>query len=185
MAWRLPSAVIASSLICSSEAPLNLPAGCAATTVPDAVAPAGMTVLPPTSTGVARVAEKDWPGSLSLELSVSPRRTVSVVPAGMTIGSAAGCEVPAILLLGAIAPLGLLESVAVVSVTGGLLVHAIKPNMRHKVRVSAERERIRTSNRGNVSECHVARKHERSMADRNRRLGLFRRLRYGYRYLIA
>src|SRR4029077_9083797 len=160
--WRLPSTVIASSFTCSSEAPLNLPAGCAATTVPVAVAPAGITVWPPTSTGVATVAENDCPASLVLELRVSPRRTVSVVPAGMTRGSGAGFEVPAMVLLGAIAPPGLLQSLAVVSVAGSLLVHAIKLNIRHKIRVSAERERIRTSNRGNVSECLVPRKHERS-----------------------
>src|SRR6185312_9324334 len=50
-----------------------------------------MMVLPFTSTGLATVAEKLSPEWLSLELSVSPRRTIKVVPAGITmISSAAG-----------------------------------------------------------------------------------------------
>src|SRR5207302_10907579 len=42
-----------------------------------------MTVFPSTITGSATVAEKLCPALLSLELSVSPRRTVITVPAGM------------------------------------------------------------------------------------------------------
>src|SRR5207247_10611621 len=54
------------------------------TTVPVAVAPEGITVLPAISTGVATVAEKLCPGSLIFDPTDCPSRTVIIVPAGMT-----------------------------------------------------------------------------------------------------
>jgi len=58
---------------------LNLPAAWAATTLPVAVAPAGITVLPSTSTGVTTEAVKVCPVDC-LSNQVSPRRTVRTVP---------------------------------------------------------------------------------------------------------
>src|SRR5215475_2485612 len=165
MWWLFPFTVIALSLICSNEAPLNLPAAWAATTVPEALAPDGITVWPSTSTGVATVAENDCPASLLLELSVSPRRTVSTVPAGTTIGRASATAVldlPGNSLDAAGDPSGLFASLAFVSLAGGLPEHAISQAVRNRVRI-VERMRMRTSARENVSECFLARKHRRSM----------------------
>src|SRR5579871_2785287 len=67
----------------SSAPPLKWPMLLASTTVPRAAAPFSITVFPSTSTGSATVAEKLCPALLSLELSVSPRRTVITVPTGM------------------------------------------------------------------------------------------------------
>src|SRR6267143_3743828 len=138
--------VTASSLIWSNEAPLNLPAAWAATTVPEAAAPAGMTVLPSTSTGLPTVAENACPASLVLELRVSPRRTVITVPDGTTIGGASrgACFEPPAILLGAMVPPGPFASPLLVSLAGGLLEHASRLNIRYQVRVStAKRERMR------------------------------------------
>src|SRR5581483_2663419 len=74
------------SLTARLAPPLNLPKGLASVTVPDADAPEGITSLPSTWTGSARVAVKDCPAWLVLELSASPRRTVRTVPAGITTG---------------------------------------------------------------------------------------------------
>src|SRR4051812_27185272 len=63
--------------------PLKWPRPFASTTVPCASAPAGMTSLLSTTTGSARVASKSWPGWLVFEPSVSPKRTLTIVPAGM------------------------------------------------------------------------------------------------------
>src|SRR5256885_2292112 len=74
--------------------PLNRPRGCAATTVPCAVEPEGITTLPFTCTGCATVAENPCPSWLLFELSVSPRRTVITVPAGTVraaLDGLAGC----------------------------------------------------------------------------------------------
>ena len=116
---------------------------------------AGMTVLPSASTGSASVAEKDCPAWLSLELSVSPRRTVRTVPAGITIGAGAAAaslpeaiapplplpfaELVAELLSAVAAPplaaglFGLFESVVVAelaSFAGGLEVQATTAKVR-------------------------------------------------------
>src|ERR1019366_6729985 len=72
---------------CRRAPPAKWPRGCASTTVPEALAPAGMATLPATSTGLARVAEKLWPGWLILEPTAWPRRTVSCAPAGTVMGS--------------------------------------------------------------------------------------------------
>src|SRR5215469_10185009 len=70
----------------SSPSPLILPFFLAEITVPDAVEPAGIAVLPPTLTGCASVARKVWPSWLSLELNPCSNLTVRLVPAGTTIG---------------------------------------------------------------------------------------------------
>ncbi|PYP88238.1 MAG: hypothetical protein DMG65_15330 [Candidatus Angelobacter sp. Gp1-AA117] len=69
----------------------------AATTVPCAEAPLSITVLPSTVIGSATVAEKSWPAWLLFELSVSPRRTVTTVPAGMVTA----CSAATVFLAGA------------------------------------------------------------------------------------
>src|SRR5205807_3672077 len=78
---------------------------------PRADAPFSITVFPSTSTGSATVAEKLCPALLSLELSVSPNRTVITVPAGMVTVCGAGllAEVlpPADLLPAAVPPAAL------------------------------------------------------------------------------
>src|SRR5262245_39211610 len=60
--------------------------GLASTTVPCAVAPCSIRVVPSTVTGSATVAAKPWPGWLWSELRPSLRRTVITLPAGITIG---------------------------------------------------------------------------------------------------
>src|ERR1700761_6043770 len=67
-------------------APLNLPAACASVTVPEAAAPVGTTVLPPTVTGCATVASKRSPTALVFEPSACCNRTLNTVPAGITTG---------------------------------------------------------------------------------------------------
>src|SRR5215813_6759121 len=64
--------------------------GLASTTVPWAVAPCSITVVPSTVTGSATVAAKPWPAWLESELRPSLRRTVIDLPAGITIGCEAG-----------------------------------------------------------------------------------------------
>src|SRR5436305_3355061 len=71
-----------SSWIFSIAPPLKCPMPCASTTVPRALAPAGMTSLPSTTTGSATVASKLWPGWLIFEPRASPKRTLSTVPSG-------------------------------------------------------------------------------------------------------
>src|SRR5215472_9094622 len=63
----------------------------ASTTTPLAAAPSWITVSPFTTTGCATVAENSWPAWLSLELSVSPSRTLMLLPAGMTNGAGVAC----------------------------------------------------------------------------------------------
>src|SRR5882724_6539351 len=84
MECSTPFTLIEFNLICTTAPPLNLPRALASVTVPRASAPAGITVSPPTATGAARVAVNDWPGLLIFDPNASPRRTVSVVPAGTT-----------------------------------------------------------------------------------------------------
>src|SRR5580700_572302 len=66
--------------------PAKRPRGLASTTVPLTLAPAGIAVLPPTATESATVPEKLCPAWLILDPTDSPRRTVTAVPAGTTIG---------------------------------------------------------------------------------------------------
>src|SRR2546425_4757345 len=80
----LPFTLIEVSFSCSEAPPLKRPSGFASTTVPVAVAPEGITVLPAISTGVATVAEKLCPGSLIFDPTDCSSRTVIIVPAGMT-----------------------------------------------------------------------------------------------------
>jgi hypothetical protein len=64
--------------------------------MPEADAPAGITVLPSTSTGVATVAVKVWPAVLIFDPTALASRTVSTVPAGTTTGlgaSACGFDI--------------------------------------------------------------------------------------------
>src|SRR5690242_13576376 len=68
--------------------PLKRPSGCAATTVPVALEPSGITTVPPTSTGRATVAEKLSPDWLILDPNCCAVRTVITVPAGIVIGVA-------------------------------------------------------------------------------------------------
>src|SRR6185437_3665991 len=70
--------------------PFKRPAGAAVTTVPTALAPAGITLRPLIVTGAASEASKRSPSLLSLVLIAWSRVTVSVVPAGTTIGAGAG-----------------------------------------------------------------------------------------------
>src|ERR1035438_3601945 len=70
--------------------PLNLPADLASDTVPVTPEPAGMTTLPLTAIPLARVPVKVWPSWAELDESESPIRTVTVFPAGMTIGAGGG-----------------------------------------------------------------------------------------------
>src|ERR1039457_6522223 len=70
--------------------PLNLPADLASETAPVTPAPAGITTLPLTAIPLASVPVKAWPSWVVLEESDSLMRTVTVFPAGMTIGSGGG-----------------------------------------------------------------------------------------------
>src|SRR5207249_7516344 len=81
-----PLTLMEISLSCSTAPPLKRPSGLASTTVPEALAPEGITVLPSTSTGLATVAEKLWPGWLILDPTDSPSLTVIMVPVGTTTG---------------------------------------------------------------------------------------------------
>src|SRR5262249_1652087 len=85
--------------------PLKWPIALASTTEPRAAAPFSITVLPSTTTGSATVAANPCPALLLLELSVSPRRTVITVPAGMVMASLTG--LPAADLLPALPPAAL------------------------------------------------------------------------------
>src|SRR5690349_4010958 len=85
----------------------------AATTVPCAPAPSAIRVFPFTTTGWATLAANPCPAWLLLELSDSPSRTVMIVPAGITIGSAAAFLPSALPALPPGAP-GPSEDVAVV-----------------------------------------------------------------------
>src|SRR5437868_13010148 len=78
------------SLSSRAAPPLKRPSGFASTTVPVALAPAGMRTLPSRSTGLATVAEKLCPGWLIFEPTDSPSRTVITAPAGITAGAASG-----------------------------------------------------------------------------------------------
>src|SRR5690348_13672474 len=80
--------VTASSVTRSTAPPLNRPRGAASATVPVAAAPAGITVLPATSTGFATVAEKLSPAWLVFDPTAWPSRTVMTVSAGTTMGFA-------------------------------------------------------------------------------------------------
>lgn len=71
-------------------APLNLPADLASVTVPETGEPAGMALMPPMDTELARVPVKLCPAELVFELRGVPRVTDNVVPAGMTIGGGGG-----------------------------------------------------------------------------------------------
>src|SRR5215472_17607021 len=62
----------------------------ASTTLPRAVAPCLIKVRPPILTGSATVAANPSPALLDLELTVSFRRTVMTVPAGMVMTSGTG-----------------------------------------------------------------------------------------------
>src|SRR5579883_1496396 len=150
MAYGLPPTVTESSRISSKEAPLNLPAACAATTVPVAVAPAGIAGLPSTSTGLTRLAVKVWPGWLSLELKVSPNRTVSVAPLGTTRAARAASDFMAELPPAMPPPelpgvAGLPELAALpVSLPGGLLLQASRVTARKLARVSSRKRDFMT-----------------------------------------
>src|SRR5262249_15531445 len=76
IACDLPFTVIEFNLTCKTAPPLKRPSGLASTTVPDASAPAGITALPLTSTGLLSVALKLCPGWLILEPIACPSRTV-------------------------------------------------------------------------------------------------------------
>src|SRR3954470_622005 len=86
----LPLILTELSRTSSSAPPLKWPMLLASTTVPRAAAPRSITDFPSTSTGSATVAENPCPALLSLELSVSPRRTVMTVPAGIVMVCGAG-----------------------------------------------------------------------------------------------
>src|SRR6478609_10631425 len=70
----------------------------ASTTEPRALAPFSITVFPSTTTGSATVAENPFPALVLLELSVSPRRAVITVPAGMVMVSLTGLLAAGLLL---------------------------------------------------------------------------------------
>src|SRR5579864_2078366 len=74
----------------SMASPFNLPLLFASTTVPTTVDPMGKAVLPLIFSGRARVPKKVWPVRLVPELRLLLRRIVTGVPAGTTIGWAAG-----------------------------------------------------------------------------------------------
>jgi hypothetical protein len=86
MVWSPPFTEIEVKRNCREAPPLNLPSDFASTTVPEAAAPEGIAVLPSTATGLARVAVKVCPAELIFDPTDCPRRTVSTVPAGTTIG---------------------------------------------------------------------------------------------------
>src|SRR5215472_4482506 len=98
----------------SNAAPLKRPRGLASSTVPDAVAPLGITVLPSNSTGSLTVAEKLSPVWLILEPTALSSRTVITVPAGSVTGFGAsaraagfpGAAVPGAAVPGAAVPPG-------------------------------------------------------------------------------
>src|SRR5690349_4384122 len=75
----------------SSALPLNLPADFAFVTVPETLAPRGITSWPCTTTGSAREAATSTPGSLSFELTDWSTVTLMLVPAGTIIGGGASC----------------------------------------------------------------------------------------------
>src|SRR6476646_73942 len=116
----------------SSAPPLKCPMPFASTTVPRAAAPLSITVFPSTATGSATVAEKPCPALLSLELSVSPRRTVITVPTGMVTTCGTGllaADLPDADLLPAAPPAALSPAALGLSVedagVAGLLAHPI------------------------------------------------------------
>ena len=74
----------------STAPPLNLPAGLASLTKPEARAPLGMASLPSTSIGTWKVAENAWPGVLILEPTAWSRRTEMTVSAGTIRGRGGG-----------------------------------------------------------------------------------------------
>src|SRR5262249_22869486 len=84
----LPFTVIEVNFTCNTAPPLNRPSGFASTTVPEASAPAGISVFPSTCTGLESEAVKLCPGWLILDPTACPRRTVNIVPAGTTDGVA-------------------------------------------------------------------------------------------------
>ena len=66
----------------SAAPPLKRPCGAASTTLPDASAPAGTTIVPFTSIGFAKVAPKRSPLALIFDPTAFASRTVTIVPAG-------------------------------------------------------------------------------------------------------
>jgi len=69
---------------------LIFPKGTALTTVPRAFVPAGTTLFPSTTTAEASLALNVSPAELIFDPTASPRRIVSVVPAGITTGGGGG-----------------------------------------------------------------------------------------------
>src|SRR5690242_4466197 len=90
--------VTESSFTSSKAPPLKWPMPLASTTEPRAAAPFSITVFPSTTTGSATAAANPCPALLLLELSVSPRRTVITVPAGMVMVSLTGLLAAGLLL---------------------------------------------------------------------------------------
>src|SRR5579883_1208829 len=119
MAYGLPPTVTESSRISSKEAPLNLPAACAATTVPVAVAPAGIAGLPSTSTGLTRVARAASDFMAELPPAMPPP------------------ELPGVAGLPELAALP-------VSLPGGLLLQASRVTARKLARVSSRKRDFMT-----------------------------------------
>jgi len=70
----------------SSPSPLILPFFLAVITVPVTLEPFGIAVFPCNVTGRAKVAENVWPDSLVFELKAWSTVTVSLAPAGTTMG---------------------------------------------------------------------------------------------------
>jgi len=70
--------------------PLKRPDAWASVTVPTALVPAGISVVPLTTTGEEKVASKLWPSWLILDPTACTSLTRSVVPAGITTGAGGG-----------------------------------------------------------------------------------------------
>src|SRR5512146_1350180 len=95
--------------------PLKRPSGAASATVPEAVAPWGITTWPLTATGWATVALNESPLLLILEPTAWPRRTVIAWPAGISATAgvlAASLPLAAPPLGAALSPLLAADSVA-------------------------------------------------------------------------
>ena len=110
IAYDLPWIDIPVRARSSSPSPFTFPLALALTTEPATGEDAGMATLPPTLTGLTRVAVKLWPVWLVFEPSACPVRTVMVVPAGTTMGgggagggaaAAPGCADPLASVAGA------------------------------------------------------------------------------------
>src|SRR5580698_1731189 len=90
MEYGFPPRRSVSSVSASTALPLNFPAECDVTTVPDARVPTGRTMLPPTVIGAPSVAEKRSPSLAVFVSMASPSTIVSCVPEGIVMGGGGG-----------------------------------------------------------------------------------------------